>query len=135
MREYDLLAQELRPVFVEDAERLRAEQRLSELQWGILETPEGKELQQKWKIEKMRRNPVRQSRGMSVSLSPGLRLMFRPEGMGNFQFSSKRQVGPPHNPNEVSIGVLNDGNVIDVYNQKPRPPLIKFQPTIGLDLS
>lgn len=135
MNDYDKQVVELMPAFVGDSERGRAEKRLSEMQWGILDTPEGKEMQQKWKVDKMRRSPTRQSRGISVSLSPGMRLMLRPSGLGNFQISSRRSVGPPHNPNEVSIGVLNDGNVIDVYNNKPRPPLIKFQPSVGIDLS
>jgi len=139
MKEYDSQVRDLQPDFVENSERERAEKRLSELQFGILDTPEGKEMQEKWKIDKMKRNPMRQSRGISISLSPGLRLMFRPSGLGNFQASSKRQVGPPNNPNEVSIATLNDGDVIDVYPKKggprPRPPLIKFQPSVAVDLS
>lgn len=135
MNEYDSQVRELLPFFVENPERDRAEKRLSELQWGIHEFPEAKEMQQRWKMERMRRMPLRQSKGLSVSLSPGMRLMFRPSGFGNFQVYSRRQVGPPHNPNEVVIGVLNDGNVIDVYNKKPKPPLIKFQPTVGVDVS
>jgi len=135
MNEYDSQVRELQPFFVQNPERDRAEKRLSELQWGIADTPEGKELQQRWKMERLRRMPMRQSKGISVSLSPGLRLMFRPGGFGNLQLYSRRQVGPPHNPNEVSVGVFNDGDVIDVYNKKPKPPLIKFQPTVGIDVS
>mmetsp|Transcript_87439 Transcript_87439/g.155077 ORF Transcript_87439/g.155077 Transcript_87439/m.155077 type:complete len:320 (-) Transcript_87439:35-994(-) len=135
MNDYDSQVKELLPYFVENTERDRAEKRLSELQWGIGDTPEAKEMQQRWKMERMRRMPMRQSKGISVSLSPGMRLMFRPSGFGNFQVYSRRQVGPMHNPNEVSIGLHNDGKVIDVYNKKPTPPLIKFQPTIGIDVS
>jgi len=135
MSDYDNQVQELLPFFVSNTERDRAEKRLSELQWGIGDTPEAKEMQQRWKMERMRRMPMRQSKGISVSLSPGMRLMFRPSGFGNFQVYSRRQVGPMHNPNEVSIGLHNDGNVVDVYNKKPTPPLIKFQPTIGIDVS
>jgi len=135
MVEYDSQVRDLQPFFVQNSERDRAQRRLSELQWGIQDTPEAKEMQQRWKMERMRRMPQRQSRGLSVSLSTGFRLMFRPSGFGNFQMHSRRQVGPPHNPNEVAIGVLNDGDVIDVYNNKPKPPLIKFQPAIGIDIS
>eukprot|EP00927_Polykrikos_kofoidii_P067935 TRINITY_DN63364_c0_g1_i1.p1 TRINITY_DN63364_c0_g1~~TRINITY_DN63364_c0_g1_i1.p1 ORF type:complete len:353 (-),score=63.35 TRINITY_DN63364_c0_g1_i1:109-1167(-) len=134
MQEYDMQVRELQPEFVENPERDRAEQRLSKLQWAIMDTPEGKEIQQKWQMEKLRRNPTKQSRDVSVSFSPGMRLLLRPGGFGNFQLSSKRQVGPPHNPSEVSIGVLNDGSIIDVYRDKPKPPLVKFQPTVGIDL-
>lgn len=135
MHEYDSQVKALQPFFVENPERDRAERRLSELQWGIIDTEEGREMKAKWKQERLRRMPMRQSKGVSVSLSPGLRLMFRPGGFGNMQIFSRRQVGPPHNPNEVSLGMLNDGNVIDVYNKKPKPPLIKFQPTLAVDLS
>eukprot|EP00421_Protoceratium_reticulatum_P012027 CAMPEP_0168401132 /NCGR_PEP_ID=MMETSP0228-20121227/22951_1 /TAXON_ID=133427 /ORGANISM="Protoceratium reticulatum, Strain CCCM 535 (=CCMP 1889)" /LENGTH=327 /DNA_ID=CAMNT_0008414685 /DNA_START=51 /DNA_END=1034 /DNA_ORIENTATION=+ len=135
MSEYDSQVRELLPFFVQNPERDRAERRLSELQWGIAETPEAKEMLQRWKMERLRRTPMRQSKGLSVSLSPGLRLMFRPSGFGNLQLYSRRQVGPPHNPNEVAVGVLNDGNVMDVYNKKPKPPLIKFQPMLGVDVS
>lgn len=135
MNEYDSQVKELQPSFVDDSERDRAEKRLSELQWGIGDTPEAKEMKQRWKMEQLRRMPMRQSSGISVSLSPGIRLMLRPEGLGNFQLYSRRQVGPPHNPNEVAIGVLNDGKVADVYHRKPKPPFIKFQPSVGVDLS
>lgn len=135
MAEYDSQARALLPFFIQNSERERAETRLSELQWGIDTTSEGKELKNRWKMERLRRMRTRQSKGMSVSLSPGFRLMFRPPGFGNLQLYSKRQVGPPHNPNEIAIGVLNDGNVIDVYKKKPNPPLVKFQPSIGIELS
>eukprot|EP00930_Biecheleria_cincta_P102181 TRINITY_DN93871_c0_g1_i1.p1 TRINITY_DN93871_c0_g1~~TRINITY_DN93871_c0_g1_i1.p1 ORF type:complete len:326 (+),score=62.35 TRINITY_DN93871_c0_g1_i1:24-980(+) len=135
MKEYDSQVGELLPAFVENSERDRAEKRLSELQWGIGDTPEAKEMMQRWKMERLRQMPMRQSKGISVSLSPGLRLMLRPGGFGNFQLNSRRQVGPIHNPNEISLAVHNDGNVMDVYNKKPKPPFIKFQPTIGVDIS
>jgi len=136
MHDYDSQVRELLPAFVENTERDRAEKRLSKLQWGIHELPEAKEMQQRWKMERMRKmGTTRQSKGLSVSLSPGMRLMFRPSGFGNFQVYSRRQVGPPHNPNEVAMGVLNDGNVVDVYNKATQPPLIKFQPTVGIDVS
>mmetsp|Transcript_87013 Transcript_87013/g.219026 ORF Transcript_87013/g.219026 Transcript_87013/m.219026 type:complete len:340 (+) Transcript_87013:79-1098(+) len=136
MHDYDSQVRELLPSFVENTERDRAEKRLSKLQWGVHELPEAKEMQQRWKMERMRKmGTMRQSKGLSVSLSPGMRLMFRPPGFGNFQVYSRRQVGPPHNPNEVAMGLLNDGNVVDVYNKNPQPPLIKFQPTVGVDVS
>lgn len=136
MADYDGQVGELLPFFVPNSERDRAERRLSELQWGIGDTAEAKEMMQRWKMERLRRMPMRQSKGMpSISLSPGMRLMFRPSGLGNFQLFSRRQVGPMHNPNEVSVAMHNDGHVIDVYNKKPRPPLIKFQPTLGVDVS
>eukprot|EP00929_Paragymnodinium_shiwhaense_P027050 TRINITY_DN15967_c0_g1_i1.p1 TRINITY_DN15967_c0_g1~~TRINITY_DN15967_c0_g1_i1.p1 ORF type:complete len:325 (-),score=117.56 TRINITY_DN15967_c0_g1_i1:262-1236(-) len=135
MKEYDSQVKNLQPAFVENSERDRAEQRLSTLQWGIMDTSEGQEMQARWKMDKMRRMPMHQSRGISVSLSPGMNLMFRPPGFGNFQLQSKREVGPPHNANEVSIGLLNDGKVVDVYNDKASPPKLKFQPTVSIDLS
>jgi len=135
LNEYDSQVRDLLPFFVQSSERDRAEQRLSQLQWGIADTPEAKEMQKRWKMERMMRTPMRQSKGPSISLSYGMRLMFRPMGFGNFQMYSRRQVGPPHNPNEIAVGVLNDGNVMDVYNKKPNPPLIKFQPTVGVDVS
>mmetsp|Transcript_28047 Transcript_28047/g.75933 ORF Transcript_28047/g.75933 Transcript_28047/m.75933 type:complete len:322 (-) Transcript_28047:75-1040(-) len=135
MNEYDSQVRYLQPFFVQNSERERAEQRLSELQWGIANTDEAKEMQKRWKMERMMRTPMRQSKGPSISLSYGMRLMFRPGGLGNLQINSRRQVGPPHNPNEIAVGVLNDGDVIDVYNKQARPPMIKFQPTVGVDVS
>jgi len=135
MADYDSQVAELCPFFVGNPERDRAEQRLSELQWGIADTPEGKEMKQRWKMDRLRRAPTRQSRDIAISLSPGMRLMLRPSGLGNFQLFSRRKVGPTNNPNEVAFGIHNDGKVIDVYNDKPHPPLIKFQPTIAIELS
>jgi len=136
MSDYDSQVRELRPAFIENTERDRAEQRLSKLQWGIHELPEAKEMMAKWKMERMRKlGSMRQSKGLAVSLSPGMRLMFRPPGLGNFQVYSRRQVGPPHNLNEVAMGLLNDGDVMDIYNKRASPPLIKFQPTVGIDVS
>lgn len=135
MAEYDSQVGDLMPSFVEESERDRAERRLSELQWGIGDTSEGKEMKQRWKMERMRRMPMRQSKGITASISPGMRLMVRPPGLGNMQMYSRRQVGPPHNPNEVAIGVLNDGDVVDVYNNEPRPRTFKLQPTMAIDLS
>ncbi|CAK0867711.1 unnamed protein product [Prorocentrum cordatum] len=71
-------------------------------------------------MERMRSMQMRQSKGYSVSVSPGIRLMFRPDGLGNAQFFSRREVGPPHNPNEVSVALLNDGNVADPYLKQPK---------------
>lgn len=135
MADYDEQAAELQPFFVLDSERDRAEKRLSELQWSIADTIEAKEMKQRWKMEQMRRLYMRQPKGVSVSLSPGMHLMLRPEGFGNLQIYSRRQVGPPHNPNEISIGVHNDGKISDIYNNKANPPLVKFQPTIGIQMS
>jgi len=135
MRDYDSQVGELLPFFVSNPERDRAERRLSELQWGIADTPEGKEMKQRWKMERLRRAPQRQSKDIAISLSPGMRMMFRPSGLGNFQLFSRRKVGPTNNPNEVAFGIHNDGKVIDVYDNKPHPPLIKFQPTIAIELS
>lgn len=135
MADYDDQVAELCPFFVANPERDRAERRLSELQWGIADTPEGKEMKQRWKMDRLRRAPTRQSRDIAISLSPGMRLMLRPSGLGNFQLFSRRKVGPTNNPNEVAFGIHNDGKVIDVYNDQPHPPLIKFQPTIAIELS
>lgn len=137
MKEYDSRVREVLPSFVPEgsAERSLAEQRLGELAVRLEEQPEVKEMLQQWKIEKLRQSSQqKQERQFSLSLSPGLRVMLRPGGTGNMQLLTRRQVGPPHNPNEVAVGILNDGNVIDVYNKKPSPPLLKLQPTIGVDV-
>eukprot|EP00435_Cladocopium_sp_Y103_P050123 s98_g15.t1 len=62
MADYDDQVAELCPFFVANPERDRAERRLSELQWGIADTPEGKEMKQRWKMDRLRRAPTRQSR-------------------------------------------------------------------------
>lgn len=132
-KQYKTKVQDLQPSFVEDSESAHAEKRLSELQWGIGDTPEAKEMKQRWKLERMRQSPIRHRGGISVSLSPGLRLMLRPQGFGNIEFWSRRQVGQPQNPSEVSIGIVNDGLIGDIYNKKPRPPVVKLQPAVGVE--
>lgn len=135
MRDYDARVRGLLPFFVENAERDRAESRLSRLQWGIHEAPEAQDMLQRWRMNSLRRSgTMHRPRKLSVSLSPGLRLLFRPAGFGNFQVHSQRKVGPQHNLNEVSVGILNDGSVMDVYNQASKPPLLTFQPSIGVDV-
>lgn len=132
LSDYDSAVRDLKPFFVDNPERDAAERRLNELQGSIGDSSEAKDMKQRWKMEQLRRMP-RQNRKFEVSPSLGLRLMVRPAGLGNFQFTGRRQVGPMSAPNEVAVGVVNDGNVMDVYNKKPSPPLIKFQPVIGLE--
>jgi len=136
LKEYDGRVKDLIPSFMPErgAERALAEQTLAQLAATLDELPEAKDLLSGWRIEQLRRQS-RGPRGISVSFSPGLRIMMRPDGFGNLQLNTKRQVGPPNNPNEVSLAVLNDGNVMDVYRKQPKPPLFKFQPTVAMDVS
>mmetsp|Transcript_26483 Transcript_26483/g.39398 ORF Transcript_26483/g.39398 Transcript_26483/m.39398 type:complete len:277 (-) Transcript_26483:16-846(-) len=130
---YDKQASGLRPPFVPDAERAQVERRFSELQWGIQDTAEGQELEQQWKVEKLRRASGRK-RGLSMSFSPGLRVMLRPPGLGNFEVFSNRQLGHTAGSGEISVGIFNDGSIADVYNKKAHPARWKLQPTLGIDL-
>lgn len=132
MKAYDQRMAELRPFFMDDSERNFTERRLSKLQWGIDDEREAKEMKGKWAEERIRKFQRSQRNGISVSLSPGLRVLLRPHGLGNFQISSRHRVGSPFNPNEVSMNMINDGNIPDTNNGKPRPPFVSVQPTLNV---
>eukprot|EP00931_Biecheleriopsis_adriatica_P013846 TRINITY_DN115360_c0_g1_i1.p1 TRINITY_DN115360_c0_g1~~TRINITY_DN115360_c0_g1_i1.p1 ORF type:complete len:343 (+),score=88.00 TRINITY_DN115360_c0_g1_i1:65-1030(+) len=134
LREYRAQVRDVTPAFAEDVEQADAERRIKETLTSIGETAEAKQLQQRWALQRMRSQQERKF-DVSLSLSPGLRVMFRPKGFGNMKMNIKRSVGPMYNPNEVSVSVFNDGNVMDVYNKQAHPPLMKLQPTVGVDLS
>mmetsp|Transcript_31539 Transcript_31539/g.57971 ORF Transcript_31539/g.57971 Transcript_31539/m.57971 type:complete len:335 (+) Transcript_31539:117-1121(+) len=135
--EYDEKVADLQPSFVTNSGHERAEKRLSELQWDIEKTVEAREMLNRWQQAKLRRSMGARKMEPSVSLSPGLRLMFRPDflgGLGTLQAKGNREIGEAHNPAEISIGVLNDGQVADIYNSKPHPPVAKIQPVLNLEL-
>jgi len=134
--EYDEKVADLQPFFVTDSGHDRAEQRLSELQWGVEQTPEAKEMMNRWNTDRMRRamggrkTPSLSMPGMGL----GWRLMLRPDalgGLGGFQMNARRETATG---NEYSFGVLNDGKVADIYNDKEKPQFAKFQPIVALEL-
>jgi len=135
--EYDEKVADLQPSFVTNSGHERAEKRLSELQWDIEKTPEAKEMLNRWQQAKLRRSMGSRKMEPSFSLSPGLRLMLRPDflgGLGTLQAKANREVGDAHNPAEISIGVLNDGQVADIYNSKPHPQVAKIQPVLNMEI-
>jgi len=118
-----------------DPEREGAERRLGELQFGIESSPAGRTLQAFWERERAKRVVSTRAHGFSVSLDPALRVMLRPEGLGNLQIFSVGPVGPPNSPATVNIGIMNDGSIADVYREHPVPPLFSAQPAVKVNLN
>ena len=72
-----------------------------------------------------------------MSLDPALRVLIRPEGIGNLQIFSEGRpfllnlrpfrgpVGPPSHPADMNLGIMNDGSIADVYREHPVPLQIR----------
>jgi len=88
-----------------------------------------------WAENKHKELTSERAHGVSVSLDPALRVMVRPEGMGNLQIYSQGPVGPPNSPAQVNIGIMNDGSMADVYREHPVPPKISLQPAVRVNLN
>mmetsp|Transcript_56838 Transcript_56838/g.144081 ORF Transcript_56838/g.144081 Transcript_56838/m.144081 type:complete len:328 (-) Transcript_56838:63-1046(-) len=117
-----------------DPEQAETERRLGELQFGIEDSMSGRQVQMSWEQKRNKRLMSERAHGMSVSVDPALRVMMRPEGLGNFQVFSQGPVGPPNSPAEVNIGIMNDGSMADVYREHPEPPIIALQPAMKVNL-
>lgn len=118
-----------------DPESEEAERRLGELQFRIEDTADGRRLRGAWDRARVNKLMNERAHGMSVSLDPGLRVMLRPEGLGNLQVFSVGPAGPPDHPAEVQIGIMNDGSIADVYREHPVPPKIALQPAVKVNLN
>jgi len=118
-----------------DPLKLEAEARLGEMQFRIEDTQEGRFLRNKWDNTRLKKVMNDRAHGMSVSLDPGLRVMLRPEGLGNLQVFSVGPAGPPNNPAQVQIGIMNDGSIADMYREHPVPPKIALQPAVKVNLN
>jgi len=118
-----------------DPEEAAVERRLGELQFSIEESGAGLVEQRKWKESRMKEVMNTRAHGMSVSLDPALRVLLRPDGMGNLQVFSHGPVGPPNNPATVNFGVMNDGSIADVYREHPEPPMLAVQPAVKVNLN
>lgn len=118
-----------------DPELAQVEQRLGELQFGIEASAKGRAVL--WNLEQRRQKRLLKKRahGVAVSLDPGLRVMLRPEGLGNLQIFSEGPVGPPNMPGLVKVGIMNDGSIADVYREHPVPPKIAVQPAVKVNLN
>mmetsp|Transcript_67060 Transcript_67060/g.196132 ORF Transcript_67060/g.196132 Transcript_67060/m.196132 type:complete len:324 (-) Transcript_67060:184-1155(-) len=118
-----------------DPEEAAAERRLGQQQFGIEDSAAGLWLRGQWEREQAKRLMNERAHGFSVSLEPALRLMVRPEGLGNLQVFSSGPVGPPGQPATVNVGVMNDGSIADVYREHPVPPLFSVQPAAKVNLN
>lgn len=116
-------------------EQLETERRLGELQFGIEDSAAGRALQSQWERNRAKSVMSERAHGFSVSLDPALRVMIRPEGLGNLQVFSTGPVGPPNQPATVNIGVMNDGSMADVYREHPVPPKLSVQPAVKINLN
>lgn len=116
-------------------EEAEAERRLGALQFLIEDTPEGRSLKGRWAQDRLDNLMRKRAHGMSVSLDPSLRVMIRPNGLGNLQVYSVGPMGPPNSPATVNVGILNDGSIADVYREHPEPPKIALQPAVKVNLN
>lgn len=112
-----------------------AERKFGEIQFGIETSGEGLGLRRYWEEREARQLASRRASGVSLSLDPALRVMIRPEGLGNLQVFSVGPVGPPNSPVKMNVGILNDGSIADVYREHPVPELFDFQPAVNLNLN
>eukprot|EP00930_Biecheleria_cincta_P004200 TRINITY_DN105099_c0_g1_i1.p1 TRINITY_DN105099_c0_g1~~TRINITY_DN105099_c0_g1_i1.p1 ORF type:complete len:341 (-),score=68.98 TRINITY_DN105099_c0_g1_i1:251-1273(-) len=118
-----------------DPEEAAAERRLGELQFQIENSAAGSALQKIWQEDRMQQLLSKRAHGISVSLDPALRVLLRPDGLGNLQIFSVGPVGPPNNPATVNVGVMNDGSIADVYREHPEPPRISIQPAVKVNMN
>lgn len=117
------------------AEHAKVESRFAELQFRIEETAEGSYLTRVWQRNKEKSVLNERAHGISVSLDPALRVMVRPEGLGNVQIYSTGPAGPPDSPLAMNIGIINDASMADVYREHPVPPLFAVQPAVRLNVN
>lgn len=134
---YKSKVQRLLPEWAEqgDPERAEVEQRLGALQFGIEESPEGRRARGLWEQRRERRILNERAHGVAISLDPELRVMIRPEGLGNLQVFSVGPVGPPNSPALVQVGVMNDRSFADVYREHPVPPKVSVQPAVRVNVN
>mmetsp|Transcript_112017 Transcript_112017/g.157036 ORF Transcript_112017/g.157036 Transcript_112017/m.157036 type:complete len:309 (+) Transcript_112017:68-994(+) len=135
---YKASVRKLQPVWAEgmvDSEEGATERRLGELQFSVEESEEGLTLQKKWEDRRMRDLMSKRAYGMSVSFDPALRVLLRPEGLGNLQVFSEGPLGPPSHPANVNFGVINDASMPDVYREHPVPPFLAVQPAVNVNLN
>jgi len=118
-----------------DPEEAEAERRLGELQFRIEDSAGGRNLRGLWERDRAKRLMSERAKGFSLSLDPALRVMIRPEGLGNLQVFSTGPVGPPNQPATVNVGVMNDGSMADVYREHPVPPKLSVQPAVKVNLN
>mmetsp|Transcript_9421 Transcript_9421/g.17439 ORF Transcript_9421/g.17439 Transcript_9421/m.17439 type:complete len:313 (+) Transcript_9421:40-978(+) len=137
MQAYKAAVLKLQPAWVEtaDADEDATERRLGELQFSIEDSREGLALQREWEDRHTRDLMSRRAYGMSVSLDPALRVLVRPEGLGNLQVFSEGPVGPPSHPADVNFGVINDASMPDVYREHPVVPFLDVQPAVTVNLN
>lgn len=114
-----------------EPEQAEVERRLGELQFEVELSADGRAVLGDLEQQRQRQLLRRRASGVSVSLDPGLRVMVRPEGLGNLQVFSEGPVGPAR----VNVGVMNDGLIADVYREHPVPPKISLQPAVRVNLN
>ncbi|CAK8995664.1 Hypothetical protein SCF082_LOCUS4456 [Durusdinium trenchii] len=134
---YKTSVQKLLPSWAEgiDVKTSETERRLGELQFTIEDGTEGQALQKQWQDRRLQDLMSRRAYGMSVSLDPALRVLIRPEGIGNLQVFSQGPLGPPSHPADMNLGIMNDGSIADVYREHPVPPLLAVQPAVNVNLN
>jgi len=135
---YKASVQKLLPAWASDMgdpAQQSAERHLGELQFTIEDSAEGQNLQKQWEDQRLQDLMSRRAYGVSVSLDPALRVLIRPEGIGNLQVFSEGPLGPPSHPADMNLGIMNDGSIADVYREHPVPPFLSVQPAVNVNLN
>ncbi|CAE7534490.1 unnamed protein product [Symbiodinium natans] len=134
---YKASVKKLQPAWADmvDPQEAATERRLGDLEFGVEDSREGLALQKKWEDRRMRDLMSKRAYGMSVSFDPALRVLVRPEGLGNLQVFSQGPLGPPSHPANVNFGVINDASMPDVYREHPVPPFLAVQPAVNVNLN
>jgi len=135
---YKAKAQELTPPWAAEqaaSEDAAAEGRLGVLQFRVEESAGGQYLARVWQLRQEKSVLNERAHGASLSVDPALRVLVRPEGLGNIQIYSAGPAGPPENPLSVNVGIINDASMADVYREHPVPPLLAAQPAVRLNVN
>lgn len=128
----------LRPVWAghrsHDEADAQVEQRLGRLEYSIEESPAGEALRAEWSEKERHDMMSRRTLGLSMSVDPALRVVLRPEGLGNLNVFASGPMGSPGSPVKVNIGLVNDGSMGDVYREHPAFPKITLQPALHMNV-
>lgn len=117
-----------------DVSSAEVEERLGQLQFGIEASTEGNTVLEALEQKRRQRLLDTRAHGVAVSVDPGLRVMVRPEGLGNFQIFSEGPVRPFGSSGNMHVGIINDGSIADVYREHPVPPMLAVQPAMQVNV-
>mmetsp|Transcript_86582 Transcript_86582/g.278008 ORF Transcript_86582/g.278008 Transcript_86582/m.278008 type:complete len:327 (+) Transcript_86582:58-1038(+) len=117
-------------------DELAVEHNLGEVEFGIEDSPDGRTVQHQNKQHWQQQLLSKRAHGISAFWEPGLRVLVRPDGIGNLQFfASGPLLAPSGSRINIHFGVVNDGSMSAVYREHPVVPEVVAQPALHVDLN